>query len=341
VLYPHLNYAAVIGFKGRHRVGAGSGWPEAERKQTVASMNDEDEDDDDISVWPFLVGTGLTLAILLVLGGYLGWLHPMGDSLAVGRTLAVGAVLVLAIAASMLGMRVAAFWSILFALLAGAPVFLATLLPGPSGSLLLYQKNLRFDNAELAALEADIRQSGAVALTLQEVSDQNRALLAALSDRFPHQEVCTFEAAGSVAVATSLSPVPGAVVCAPGLAAMQVMVPDSQGPAPVWIVSVHLHWPWPYNQDTHVADLLPVLAGLEGPVVLAGDFNMVRWAHSVRQLAAAARVVPAGPSNGTYLGFGPILHLPIDHAFSPAGGRLDLRPAIGSDHLGLLARLGL
>jgi endonuclease/exonuclease/phosphatase (EEP) superfamily protein YafD len=341
VLYPHLNYAAVIGFKDGYRVGAGTARPETQREQTVASIDDEDEDDDDISVWPFLVGTGLTLAILLVLGGYLGWLHPMGDSLAVGRTLAVGAVLVLAIAASMLGMRVAAFWSILFALLAGAPVFLATLLPGPSGGLLLYQKNLRFDNAELAALEADIRQSNAVALTLQEVSEPNRALLAALSDRFPHQQVCTFEAAGSVAVATSLQPVPEAIICAPGLAAMQVLMTDSQGQTPVWIVSVHLHWPWPSSQQGHVADLLPVLAGLEGSVVMAGDFNMVRWAHSVRQMATAAQVVPAGPSNGTFLGFAPVLHLPIDHAFSPAGGRLDLRPALGSDHLGLLARLGL
>jgi endonuclease/exonuclease/phosphatase (EEP) superfamily protein YafD len=122
---------------------------------------------------------------------------------------------------------------------------------------------------------------------------------------------------------------------------MQVMVTDSQGQVPVWIVSVHLHWPWPYGQQDHVAELLPVLAGLEGPAVVAGDFNMVRWAHSVRQIAAAARVVPAGPSNGTFLGFAPLLHLPIDHAFSPAGGRLDLRPALGSDHLGLLARLGL
>jgi endonuclease/exonuclease/phosphatase (EEP) superfamily protein YafD len=298
-----------------------------------------DEDDDDINVWPFLVGVGLTLAILLVLGGYLGWLHPLGDSLAVGRIHAVGVVLLLAIAASMLGMRYAAFWSILFALLAGAPVFFATLLPGPSGGLVLYQKNLRFDNVQLAALAADIRRTDAVALTLQEVSDPNEALLTDLADRFPNQHVCTFESTSAIGVATSLPPVPGAVACAPGLAAMQVMVTDSQGQTPVWIVSIHLQWPWPHSQQEQVAALLPVLAGLEGSVVMAGDFNMVRWAHSVRQVAAAARVDAAGPTNGTFLGFAPVLRLPIDHAFAPGGGRLDLRPALGSDHLGLLARL--
>jgi endonuclease/exonuclease/phosphatase (EEP) superfamily protein YafD len=120
---------------------------------------------------------------------------------------------------------------------------------------------------------------------------------------------------------------------------MQVVVPDSQGEKPVWMVSIHLHWPWPYTQADHVATLLPVLAELEGPVVMAGDFNMVRWADSVRRMGAAARSLPAGPSAGTYTGFDPIMRLPIDHAFAPGGGRLELRPALGSDHLGLLARL--
>ena len=138
-------------------------------------------------------------------------------------------------------------------------------------------------------------------------------------------------------MATSLKPVPGAAVCAPGLAAIQAILPTSQGEQPVWIVSVHLHWPWRHSQQEHVAEFIPVLAGLEGPVAMAGDFNMVRWGHSVRQMATAARVVPAGPSNGTFLGFAPLLTLPIDHAFATVGGRLEQRPALGSDHLGLLA----
>jgi endonuclease/exonuclease/phosphatase (EEP) superfamily protein YafD len=300
----------------------------------------EEDDDDEFGIWPDLVGLGLTLAILLVLLGFLGWLHPIGDVLAVGRGYAVAAVFVLAIAASVLGMRVAAFWSILFALLAGTPVVLATIWPGPSGGVVLYQKNLRFNNSELVALEADIRQTDPVAITLQEVSDPNRVLLAALADRFPHQHVCDSAQTRSVAVVTRLTPVPGAVVCATGLAAMQVIVTDSQGDTKVWVVSVHLHWPWPYGQADQVAELLPVLEGLEGPILMAGDFNMVRWGQTVRKLAQAARVSPAGPSNGTYLGFAPLLRLPIDHAFAPAGGRLELRSPLGSDHLGVLARLG-
>lgn len=296
---------------------------------------DEQDDDEDGGIWPELVGIGLTLAIILALLGYIGWLHPIGDLLAVGRGYAVAAVLVLAIAASFLGMRVAAFWSILFALLAGTPVVLATLWPGPSGLFPLYQKNLRFDNVELAALEADIRRADPLALTVQELSDSNRALLSGLSDLLPHQHVCAFSGVGGVGVATRLTPVPDAVVCAPGLAAMQVNWQEKQ----VWIVSVHLNWPWPFGQSDQVAELLPVLAALEGPVAMAGDFNMVRWGHSVRSLAEAARTTPAGPSTGTFLRFDPLLRLPIDHAFATAGGRIELREALGSDHLGLLVLL--
>jgi endonuclease/exonuclease/phosphatase (EEP) superfamily protein YafD len=299
------------------------------------------EDDDEHPIWTAAIKAALVLSIVTVAGGYLGWLHPAGDALAVGLGPAVAAVLVLAIAATFRGMRVAAFWSILFALLAGTPVVLATLWPGPSGTLVLYQKNLRYDNATLAELEADIRRADPAVLTVQEVSVPNEALLAALADRYPHQHLCKFAGVGGVAVASRLPPVPGSEVCAPGLAAMQVVVTDSQGERPVWIVSVHLHWPWPYSQRDHANVLAPVLARLEGPVVMAGDFNMVRWGYSVRMLAAAARAVPAGPSNGTYMGFAPLMRLPIDHVFAPVGGRIAQRPALGSDHLGLLASLAL
>lgn len=306
---------------------------------TSTAEQDDDDEDEGQGIWPALVGTGLTLAILLVVLGYAGWLHPIGDSLAVGRIHGVAVVFLLSISASLLGMRVAAFWSILFALSAGTPAVLASIWPGPTGSVTLYQKNLLFRNDNLAALAADIRAANPMVLTLQEVSDPNLALLAAVSDILPYQHVCPGARVGGTAVATRLPPVPGAVVCAPGLAAMQVVLTDTQRQIPVWIVSVHLHWPWPYSQADHAAALVPVLEGLDGPILMAGDFNMVRWAHSVQSLARAARVEAAGPSPGTYLGFAPVVRLPIDHAFATSAGRVEPRGPLGSDHLGLLTWL--
>ncbi len=293
--------------------------------------------EDDNPIFRFVAGAALTLAILALFSGYLGWLHPLGDSLAVGRPFAVVAVLLLAVVASIAGLRLASFGAILLAMITGLELFMAFNWPGPPGRLSLYQKNLRFDNAALTELEADIRAVNPMMLTLQEVSEPNLTLLEALKDTLPYQHVCPGGTVGGTAVATRLTPVPGATLCAPGLAAMQVRTDD----ADFWIVSVHLHWPWPYEQADQTRALLPVLAGLDGPVIMAGDFNMVRWATSVRRLAAAARVQPAGPTMGSYFGLTPWLSLPIDHVFSPSGGRVTPRQLLGSDHLGLVAGLEL
>ncbi len=290
---------------------------------------------DDHPILNALLRTGLFLSLVALVGGFLGWLHPLGDALAVGRAYAAGAVAGLALLAIWAGQRHAAFGALLLALLVGVQVALTYLWPGPPGQFVLYQKNLRFDNSELAAVEADIRAVEPLAVTLQEVSDPNLALLSALSDAYPHQLRCATRGIGGPAVLTRLPPVPGSEVCARGLAALQVEWKDRR----VWVVSLHLHWPWPHAQAEQVAALLPVLRGLEGPVLMAGDFNMVRWGASVDALAEAARVIPAGPSRGTYLGFDPLARLPIDHALAPSGGRITLRPPLGSDHLGLVASL--
>lgn len=288
--------------------------------------------------WQTAIGVALGLAILALAGGYLGWLHPLGDSLAVGRGLAAAAILILAVFATFAGLRMAAFVSLLLALLTGGQVLLAYTWPGLPGRYTLYQKNLLYRNADLSALEADIRAAAPQIVTLQEVSDPNLALLAALKDVYPNQHVCPGPRVGGAAILTQLTPVEGTAFCAPGLAVMQV-VAGEEGQDRFWLVSVHLHWPWPYRQADHVNQLLPILDRIHGPAIMAGDFNMVRWANSVTRMADILELRPAGPTFGTYLGLSSILHLPIDHVFAPRGGRVNPRGAFGSDHLGLLAEV--
>ena len=293
--------------------------------------------DGESSIARVVVGGALALAILAVAGGYLGALHPIGDALAVGRGMASAAVFLLAFLAILAGMRLAAFGAILLSILTGGAVVLAYVWPGPPGPFTLYQKNMFYQNSDLAGLEADIRDAAPLAVSLQEVSDPNLALLANLQDLLPHQHHCRQAPRGGLSVASQLEPVPGSQRCGRGVAAMQVIYQDQ----PVWIVSVHMSWPWPYAQAAHVAELEPFLAGLEGTVLMGGDFNMVHWGVAVQRLASAARTRPAGPTGGSFLGLGPLLSLPIDHVFAPSGGRVVFRPALGSDHLGLLASLSL
>lgn len=292
---------------------------------------------DGILTWRNFAGALVTLAILGLVGGYMGWLHPLGDSLAVGRAFAVMAVLVTSVLASMAGMQRASFAATLLALFCGLQVFLAYGVNGPPGRIAIYQKNMLLRNAALEELAADIRAANPVAVTLQEVSEANLAMLEALAELYPHQQLCPWGSVGGTAVLSRLPMVEGSGVCAPGLAAMQV----ADGDREFWLVSVHLRWPYPYGQASHVRELLPVLARLEGPVIMAGDFNMVVWADAVKRLAAVTGTEAASPTFGTYTGFAPWLLLPIDHVFAPMGGRVSLRRALGSDHLGLLARVEL
>ena len=278
------------------------------------------------------------LTALPLLAGYLGVLHPMGDSFAVFRLQGAGLLAVLSALALIAGAARVGRLGMLFALLAGVPVaWTYGSRPEAGADLRLYQKNMLFRNDDLAGLAQDIRNGAPDVVTLQEVSEPNIALLEALKPEFPHQLKCDFSSVGGAAVITRLTPVPNATICQPGLAAMQVQGPDG----PIWLVSIHLHWPWPYDQATQVQDLLPVLEGLQVPVVMAGDFNMVRWSHTLATMAKAARTQPAGAVVGTLEGHFYGLTLPIDHVLSPGGGKVETRPVLGSDHLGLLADLDL
>lgn len=298
-------------------------------------------EDDEKRVRQQVIGVALGLAIVSLVAGYLGFLHPLGDSLSVGRGMASAMVLVLAVFASFAGLRMAAFVSMLLALLTGAQVTLAYSWPGLPGSYSVYQKNMLYRNAELPALADDIRAADAMVVTLQEVSLANQALLDGLKDAYPYQTLCPGSSVGGTAILTKLTPVEGTAFCGPGMAAMQVVAGGSEKQERFWIVSVHLHWPWPYQQADQVDLLLPILDKLQGPAILAGDFNMVRWGNSLTRLSEILEVRPAGPTEGTFLGLSSFFALPIDHVFATHGGRVSLRPAAGSDHLGLLAQVGI
>jgi endonuclease/exonuclease/phosphatase (EEP) superfamily protein YafD len=296
--------------------------------------------DDEDSNWQFVIGVALGIAVVLLAAGYLGWMHPIGDSLAVGRGVAAAAILILAVFASFAGLRMAAFVSTLLAMLTGGQVLLAYAWPGLSGDYSVYQKNILFRNAELPALAEDIRAANPMIITLQEVLPENQVWMETLKDAYPHQHWCPGGVVGGTAILTQLTPVEGTAFCGPGLAALQVIGGSKDFPERVWLVSVHLHWPWPYSQAEHVELLLPVLDKLQGPAIMAGDFNMVRWANSVQSMSDILGVKAAGPTAGSYIGLSPMFPLPIDHVFSTAGGRVVMRPALGSDHLGLFAKVG-
>ena len=123
---------------------------------------------------------------------------------------------------------------------------------------------------------------------------------------------------------------------ASGMAAMQVETPDG----PVWVVSLHLHWPYPMGQAAQVRSLVPQLESLSGPVVLGGDFNMVPWSHAMRVIARATASKRIGVPQYS-LPLKRLYTLPIDHVLVNRNAKpaiTEKRPLLGSDHFGVLAR---
>ena len=291
----------------------------------------------------WLIWLLLAACFLAVVGGFAGAVKSVGDSLAVFRLHFAGATVVLALALLAIAPRNRHLAALVLAatLVLAAPTALSYRSPAsaaPPHMLTIYQKNLNYRSADLDRIADDILAVGADVVTLQEVSERNHTLLERLLPNYPHQAYCPFASVGGTAVLSRL-PVDGtAPVCARvgGITALRVAGPGG----PVWAVSLHLRWPWPQAQAYQARRLRPVIEGLDAPVILGGDLNMVPWGASVAGIARAARAEVVGPTATTFRLFGGLAPLPIDHVLLPEGwsGAKELRPELGSDHLGVVVR---
>lgn len=291
----------------------------------------------------WLLGALAVAGALPLLGGYLGALHPAGDSLAVFRLWLALGVGLSALLLALLGARRLGAGLLALALVAAVPLALrmapGQARAGPGDGQSLYQKNLLFLLPDPAPILSEIGALRPDHITLQEVSARNRAaVFEALPEAYA-RHICPFARVGAVAVASRHPVDPGSEICheGSGLAAFRVTSPDG----PLWVVSIHLHWPWPHGQAGQVDRLLPLLAALDGPVLIGGDFNMVPWSHTLRRIERAARARVQGPTRGTRPLLAPLVDLPIDHVLFPGRGGLQYRPPLGSDHDGVLARFHL
>jgi endonuclease/exonuclease/phosphatase (EEP) superfamily protein YafD len=176
-------------------------------------------------------------------------------------------------------------------------------------------------------------------IVFQEVSDSNRPILDQLRDAYPFQIDCPLDSNLGEAVLSRHPSVAGTGFCSgrDGLAAMQVRTPNGL----VWAASVHLSWPWPKGQAAQVDQILPDVARLSGPAVMAGDFNAAAWSHTVSRMGAASGTQRRGPYRASF-------HLPalgwpvgLDHVLASSDFSTAVRrmPKAGSDHHGSLTFL--
>ncbi|MBS9718590.1 endonuclease/exonuclease/phosphatase family protein [Pseudohalocynthiibacter aestuariivivens] len=295
------------------------------------------------------LGVALCLSpVLPLVLGLTGGLHPIGDSFAVFRwhfavLTGLGALILFTMSWKWLK-GVAAVWFGV-AIFFGTGVLWAGLEHRVSeeAKYSLYQKNLSFRLADKQAVVSDILQHNPDFVTLQEVNEANTEVLSALAGQYQSQLTCGFLWVGAVSVASRWPMVEGSERCIERLGAVAIQVITADGP--LWLVSVHLHWPYPHTQARQIERLRPFLNGLDGRVVVGGDFNMVPWSYAMHSLLDLTETERAGAVSYTYSLFNGFLELPIDHVLVPATEgqetRTQLRPLLGSDHMGILARFKL
>ena len=116
----------------------------------------------------------------------------------------------------------------------------------------------------------------------------------------------------------------------------------------VTVASLHLYWPYPFEQEHQIDRLEDILKELPRPVLLAGDFNAAPWSHAVDRIAKASDTSIAGGGRFSFEirfnWWAPPIAMPIDHILLPEGlTPLEVRtgPGPGSDHRSLVARLAL
>ena len=191
------------------------------------------------------------------------------------------------------------------------------------GAFQLYQKNLNFRMADRRPVVADIQSSDAHAVTLQEVPERLLPILNDLAESYPHKATCSFHPrVGGVAVLTQAEI--EEIVCleGQGVLAARITAPDG---LPLWIVSIHLHWPYPYRQAEQLHTVLPALEALQGRVVIGGDFNMVPWGYATRRIRRATNTARTWSPLSTFPRFQPLAPMPIDLVFAPGGGAVQKR----------------
>ena len=271
--------------------------------------------------------------LLILLGGYLGALHPVGDSLAVIRIpVAFAGTLFLLICRRSNWFRVTAIFSALILALVFADRSRDT---GPLGAITVYQKNLWFNNQNLKLIAEDIRAQSADIVMLQEVSTANRLLLDLLRPDYPYQHLCPIKGWSGVAVVSNLPAVDETKLCSDWRAFAAMQVRTEHGP--VWAVSLHLFWPYPKMQSKQLGRILPKLTALKGPVILAGDLNMLPGTRVENQLETAIGSTALRPVYPTII----VRDIPlsIDQVMAKCG-LVERRPKLGSDHFGLVAKVG-
>ncbi len=286
----------------------------------------------------------LTMTLGAIGAGYLGFVHPLFDSVGHFRFHLLIISIMLQIAVFVVG-SIRAKYLVIFLILCCSLDLYRLSRPYPADETLqgapirFLQFNLNFRNAHIDKLGSYLSEKEIDIVTLQEVTQKHRSYLETLAERYPYQSYCKFATVGGVAI-LSRYPFNGEGRCIEkqGLLWQRVMVNGKE----ISVASVHLYWPFPYGQPGQVGYLKEYFDAIRAPMIVAGDFNAASWSDSLAVIMRHTRtaIIP-GLRFSLNLGIRHMM-LPIDHILLSselAARSIHVARSLGSDHLPIMSEI--
>ncbi len=211
------------------------------------------------------------------------------------------------------------------------------------------QLNLRYDNMETGKVLSLIGRVRPDVLTLDEVSASWAQRLQVIRPTYPYGILCPFpNHRDGVALLSRRPLADGAKAFCDDRGALAVATVAFGGSA-VQVASLHLGWPWPFEQAWQIGGLAPHFAELGETAILAGDFNAAPWSYSVRRIADAGNLTLMPSAGPTWLElrlprFLAFAGLPIDQVMTKGDvlvHSIEALDDVGSDHLPVLVEFSL
>lgn len=207
------------------------------------------------------------------------------------------------------------------------------------------QFNLNFRNTELDNVVNFIEKNTPDIITLQEVTKDHQYTLEKLKNSlYPYQKYCDFyPVVGAVAILSQYPLVDNSSMCLKGKGLLTTKVKIDKDI--ITVVSLHLHWPFPYDQYKQYDILENIFEELTPPVLIAGDFNAAPWSHIVNKISMSSNTkvvngVRWSLDIGKLFPTLSIMKLPIDHVLLSEDiftTYIHSEDYLGSDHFPIMS----
>ncbi len=228
--------------------------------------------------------------------------------------------------------------------------------PGlPSHRLSLVTYNVFHLNRRSKDVIAWLATRPADVVAVEELPDGMAAAFEDLRDVYPHQFVVEpgvrlnseVYAGNETLAILSIHPITAKGIVRPSgqgkLSLLaKIAAPGAEDP---WIVVVHpsnsTRPAWLAARDAYLSDLAGLIADLEGPVIVAGDFNVTPYAPVFRRFLNASRTSTPRSFPATWPSILGPLGIPIDHILVREARLTSVEafPSVGSDHRALKAEI--